>query len=192
MAKPGRKRKWNAQRRATTRAGRKAPDHGTPELLQKRAEIVGRKDAAHPHAGDPLGVLHLAGHIDEPQMNAGWTYAVLRWRLFGKPMAETRLYERYLSGVLGPAPSVQGVPDDVEPCLRAAFNRGELALRDAGRLSWLAARSVAVEQRLPDWFWRVRHAAPQQDDPIEKLALQRGLAALADVYGTARRRADRR
>ena len=34
-------------------------------------------------------------------MDAGWIYAVMRWRAFGKPTPHTHIYTRYASGLTG-------------------------------------------------------------------------------------------
>jgi hypothetical protein len=72
MARPGRKRDPEARRRKRTRVKRRPLDRGTPEFVARRELLVGADGARDPRAGDPLGVLRLAGHISQEQMDAGW------------------------------------------------------------------------------------------------------------------------
>jgi hypothetical protein len=180
VARAGRKRRIDARRRATTREGRAPRDEGTPQLRAHRARLVGAAQSSDPRAAEPLGILAMAGILSAAQVDAGWRYAVLRWRLFGSPMPATRLYQRYLGGLVGPSAAVAAtLSDTAERRLRDLFEEADAALRSAGDLAWRETRRVAVEQTLPDWFWRLRMAQPVVGDDALRAALQSGLAELA-------------
>jgi hypothetical protein len=186
VARAGRKRQAGARRRATTRAGRSPRDQGTPELLAHRARLVGRAHSGDPRVAEPLGVLSMAGILTPGQVDAGWRYAVLRWRLFGSPLPDTRLYQRYLSGVVGPVSATAPLSEASERRLRDAFEGADAALRAAGIVAWRETRRVAVEQRLPDWFWRARLGQPVVGDDHLRCALQSGLTALGTHWRSGR------
>ena len=187
MARAGRKRSINAVRRKRTRAERRPLDAGTPELFEKRRLIVGAAGARDPRAGDPRGALRLCGHISQPQMDAGWIYAVMRWRAFGKPSPYTHIYERYASGLTGMRAGGASLYPDTDERARDIFARGDNVLRNAGRLAWSETRHVAIEHRLPAWFCREKTRPLGKADAIEKAALLRGLDALAEAYGRGTR-----
>lgn len=128
----------------------------------------------------------MAGRLSASQVDAAWRYAVLRWRLFGTAMPHTRLYQRYLSGIVGPAVASAELSEHAERRLRAAYEAADGALRDAGALAWRETRHVAVEQRLPDWFWRVRLGQPVVGDAAACRALQAGLSVLALHFRSGR------
>lgn len=80
--RPGRPRNSTAARHAS---GRIVHHHGpvhTPELVERRAELVGVKNATNALAGTPLGILRLTGRISERQYQAGEKagYAWQEWR----------------------------------------------------------------------------------------------------------------
>lgn len=183
MARPGRKRSADARRRQRTRAGRRPVDHGTPELMARRALLVGADGARDPRAADPLGILQMAGHISRDQMDAGWVYAVMRWRAFGKPTPYTSIYERYAVGLAGYRAGDASLYPDTDMRARDVFARGDNALRNAGRLSWSETRQVTVEHHLPAWYWRLKNGPLGRADAVERAALLRGLDALAEAYG---------
>ncbi len=196
MARPGRKRSAGARRRQRTRAGRRPADRGTPELIAKRALLVGADGARDPRAADPLGVLQMTGHISRDQMDAGWIYAVMRWRAFGKPTPYTSVYERYASGLTGYRPGDASLYPETDVRARDVFARGDNALRNAGRLAWSETRRATVEHRLPAWYWRLKSGSLGRADALERAALIRGLDALSEAYGrgafgTANARASR-
>jgi len=182
MARPGRKRSVDARRRQRTRAGRQPADRGTPELMAKRALLVGADGARDPRAADPLGILQMAGHISRDQMDAGWIYAVMRWRAFGKPTPYTSIYERYAVGLTGCRAGDASLYPETDMRARDVFARGDNALRNAGRLSWSETRQVSVEHRLPGWYWRLKSGPLGWADALERAALLRGLDALAEAY----------
>ncbi|MBO6782588.1 MAG: hypothetical protein JJ899_04840 [Alphaproteobacteria bacterium] len=183
MARPGRKRSVDARRRRRTRAGRRTADAGTPELIAKRALLVGADGARDPRAADPLGILQMAGHISRDQMDAGWIYAVMRWRAFGKPTPYTSVYERYATGLTGFRAGEASLYPDTDLRARDIFARGDNALRNAGRLAWSETRRATVEHTVPAWYWRLKSGPPGRADALERAALLRGLDALAEVYG---------
>lgn len=182
MARAGRKRQAGARRRATTRDGRRTIDRGTPELRAHRARLVGVAQSSDPRAAEPLGILSLAGLVTPAEVDAGWRYAVLRWQLFGSPLPDTRLYQRYLAGFTGPAGTTAPLGEAAERLYRARFEAADAALRQAGTLAWRETRRVAVEQALPDWFWRTRIGQTLVGDMARRRALQAGLAALAEHW----------
>ena len=183
MARAGRKRKLDAVRRKTTRRERRPADAGTPEFYARRALVVGADGVRDPRSGDPLGILRLSGHISQAQMDAGWVYAVMRWRAFGKPTPYTHIYERYASGLTGMNAGGANLYPDADARARDIFARGDNVLRNAGRLAWSETRRVSVEHRLPAWFWRAKTGPLGKADAIERAALLRGLDALAEAYG---------
>ena len=183
MARPGRKRSVDARRRRRTRAGRRPADHGTPELLARRALLVGADGAHDPRAADPLGVLQMAGHISQDQMDAGWVYAVMRWRAFGKPTPYTSIYERYATGLTGYSAGQASLYPETDTRARDVFERGDNALRNAGRLAWSETRRATVEHCLPGWYWRAKSGPLGRADAVERAALLRGLDVLAQAYG---------
>jgi hypothetical protein len=154
-------------------------DAGTPQLRAHRARLVGAAHGDDPRAGDPLGILAMAGLLTAAQVDAGWRYTVLRWRLFGSPLPATRFYQRYLAGIVGPGAAGATLGEAAEKRLRDVFEEADAALRAAGMLAWRETRRTAVEQVLPDWFWRIRSARPVVGDTACRDALQAGLAALA-------------
>ncbi len=147
-------------------------------MLAHRARLVGQARSADLRAADPLGILSMAGILSAAQVDAGWRYAVLRWRLFGKASPDTRLYQRYLAGIVGPMAASEPLSEASERRLRAAFEDADRALREAGAVAWRETRRVAVEQKLPDWFWRARFGHPVVGDDTLRRALQTGLTAL--------------
>jgi len=187
MARAGRKRSPNAVRRKRTRAERRPLDTGTSELFAKRRMIVGAAGARDLRAGDPLGALRLCGHISQAQMDAGWIYAVMRWRAFGKPTPYTHSYERHASGLTGMRADGVSLYPEADERARDIFARGDNLLRNAGRLAWSETRQVAIEHRLPAWFWREKSRPLGKADAIEKAAMMRGLDALAEAYGRRER-----
>jgi len=187
VARAERKRKPDAVRRRTTRVERRRIDAGTPEFQARRALLVGADGARDPRAGDPLGILRLSGHITQAQMDAGWIYAVMRWRAFGKPTPYTHIYARYTSGLTGMTGGDATLYPDTDRRARDIFARGDNALRNAGRLAWSETRRASVEHRLPAWFWRAKTGPLGKADAIERAALLRGLDALAEAYGRGRR-----
>jgi hypothetical protein len=150
MARPGRRCQAGARRRETTRAGRRPADRGTPELRAHRARLVGVAHSDDPRAADPLGILSMAGLLSPAEVDAGWRYAVLRWQLFGSPLPDTRLYQRYLAGFVGPVGATAPLDEPAERQQRARFEAADAALRDIGTLAWRETRKVAVDQALPD------------------------------------------
>lgn len=161
-------------------------DAGTPQLRAHRARLVGHAHSDDPRAADPLGILSMAGVLTPEQVDAGWRYAVLRWQLFGSPHPDTRLYQRYLGGIVGVAGETPSLGERAERRLRAIYEGADRELRDAGGLAWREVRRVAVEQSLPDWFWRSRLAQPVLGDDVLCQALQTGLSALAAYWQAAR------
>ncbi len=86
----GRKRKNFAARLAGKHGQRISKhDHGTAELHQQRVAVVGALNAGSQLAGDPLGVLVLAGVITEMRRQAGANFAELHVRMYGRPQAST-------------------------------------------------------------------------------------------------------
>ena len=82
----------------TTRAGRMPKvDHGTAELLAHRAHLVGRANVKDQRAGDPLGVLVLAGVITDEQRQAGLEFARLHWAMYGRPFSSVGRYNGELT-----------------------------------------------------------------------------------------------
>ncbi|CAN0513940.1 unnamed protein product, partial [Discosporangium mesarthrocarpum] len=142
-----------------------------------RTRLVGVVHRDDPRAADPLGVLSLAGILSPAQVDAGWRFAVLRWHLFGKPMPDTRLYQRYLAGLVGPDSGCE-IDDATELRLRRSYEAADRALRDTGALAWSETRAVCVEQRLPTWFWRARLGQPVVGDATCRRALVAGLSTL--------------
>ena len=145
---------------------------------------MGVANADDPRAADPLGILSMAGLLTAVQVDAGWRYAVIRWRLFGSPRPTTRLYQRYLAGIIGPGAAVATLGESAERRLRDAFEGADAALRAAGPLAWRETRRTAVEQALPDWFWRLRLARPVVGDAAARDALLAGLSALVAHWRT--------
>jgi hypothetical protein len=186
VARAERKRKPDAVRRRTTRVERRRIDAGTPEFQARRALLVGADGARDPRAGDPLGILRLSGHITQAQMDAGWIYAVMRWRAFGKPTPYTHVYASYTSGLTGMTGGDATLYPDTDRRARDIFARGDNALRNAGRLAWSETRRASVEHRLAAWFWRAKTGPLGKADAIERAALLRGLDALAEAYGRGR------
>ena len=131
MARAGRKRDPAARRRQTTRAGRSPVDHGTAELMAQRGSLVGAANAGDQRDSYALGILNLNRRINDRQMEAGWLFAVLRWRLYGKPFAAARDYRAYLSRDPGEVADVD-VDDEAE--LRRRYDVAEHALRKQGTL----------------------------------------------------------
>lgn len=190
MARAGRKRKLDAVRRKTTRRERRPAHAGTPEFYARRALLVGAAGARDPRSGDPLGILRLSGHITQAQMDAGWVYAVMRWRAFGKPTPYTHIYQRYASGLTGMNAGGADLYPDADARARDILARGDNVLRNAGWLAWSETRRVSVEHRLPGWYWRSKTGPLSKADAIERAALLRGLDALAVAYGRGDRNSD--
>ncbi len=80
MARRGRKVKFDAKRRKTTKLGqgRCSLDLGTPEQQERRKKIGGS-------AVFPLDVLLQIGAITPDEHAAGWRYAKTAWGIFGHP-----------------------------------------------------------------------------------------------------------
>ncbi len=176
MARRGRKRNPDALRHHTTRTGRSKPDLGTDELMRKRAALVGGQNQRDQLAGDPLGILLLNGLLNEDQVRAAWRFAILRWRLFGKPFpAAARMYDPYR-----PRSKTEPVGD---PAGEDRYARCCAALKQCGRLAWQEVRSTAVEQRLPAWFLRLKLGQMRTGDGRRQEALKLGLDALAREFG---------
>jgi hypothetical protein len=126
MAKRGRKRKPNARRRETTRAGRAGiTDPGSRLLRQQRYLLTGDPDLPV----DPLGVLLGRGRIDAVQYHAGRDLQELletiRTGLYGNPGSVQGSWLAILAGgaIRGPASNIAG------PALWALRNLARIQAR---------------------------------------------------------------
>ena len=167
----GRKRKnknFQAALNGTRRTSRH--DHGTAELLQHRVALVGAHHATSQLAGDPLGVLVLAGVITEQQRQAGIGFAELHVRMYGRPQASTG----QLNGDVSFGRLVRGGNfAAADEATTAAYKRLRKRLNSAGKIAVDEVRLVAVEQKLPSW-----QVDPRPGDQRRIRALRCGLERL--------------
>ena len=176
MGRRGRRRDPNALRHQTSRAGRTRIDHGTDELMRKRADLVGSQNQNDQMAGDPLGILQLNGLLNEDQVHAAWRFAILRWRLYGKPFpSAARVYDPYRPR--------KASDSEGDPAAEDRYARCCDVLKNCGRLAWQEVRNTAMEQRLPAWFLRLKMGQMRGGDERRKQALQMGLDALVGEFG---------
>ncbi len=144
--------------------------------MAKRANLVGRQNQKNPLAGDPLGILLLNGLLTEDQAHAAWRFAILRWRLYGKPFpGAARVYDPFR-----PKGTTETAAD---PVGEDRYNKCCEVLRDCGRLAWQEVRNTAMEQRLPAWFLRLKMGQIRKGDGRRQEALISGLDALAREFG---------
>ena len=143
--------------------------------MRKRADLVGRQNQRNPLAGDPLGILLLNGHLSEDQVHAAWRFAILRWRLYGKPFpAAAKIYDPYRPN-RGSAPEADPVGED-------RYAKCCEILKDCGSLAWQEVTHTAMEQRLPAWFLRLKMGEMRHSDGRRKAALRLGLDALVREF----------
>ena len=175
-ARPGRKRKPIEKR-----APRMGRDLGTPELAAKRAALAGKGDPTL--AASALGVMEARGFLSGEQHRAGVRYANMRRLHMGS--------DGVAACVLAMEP--HGRPLEAEDEERdvkdwARFKAAHEALRRAGALVKSEVDGVAVHDRLPGWWWRLREGKPRPGDERRQAALRDGLDSLAVLFGYKTRR----
>ncbi|MHA1565277.1 MAG: hypothetical protein ACTSX7_08210 [Alphaproteobacteria bacterium] len=144
--------------------------------MRKRAELVGCQNQRDPLASNPLGILLLNGHLSEDQVHAAWRFAILRWRLYGKPFpAAAKVYDPFRPN-RGSEPAADPVGED-------RYAKCCEVLKDCGLLAWQEVRSTAMEQRLPAWFLRLKMGEMRDGDGRRQEALRLGLDALVREFG---------
>ena len=141
---------------------RQAVDHGTPEVLARRAESVGREDAARQEAEHAIGRLYLRGVINEGQHAAGLKFARLAHRLERLLMAPRRPRAVRLDGLRGGE-----APDDAE-----AYRRTLAGYQ--GAYEAVSARGRRVLMATVD--------AVKGEDPTDVEAVMEGLEALREHF----------
>lgn len=140
------------------------------EVLERRADLVGRRYAMQPEAGYALGQAFLIGLIDRRQHDAGlaFRHAWQRWAsLAGLPPHEMTQRTGRMSG---------DVDEDIWQRVRNRFMAAADALEmiQPRRLVWVAVECVVMDDVLPPSF-------PERYKAVA--ALKAGLSALGDHFG---------
>lgn len=156
---------------------RAALSAATPETVAQRAALVGNDNARDARAGDPLGILLLAGMITPRQHAAGESMGIT-WRKWCREMGFRRPHP-LVSGA-GHALDVPDMEADAWDRLRAkdAALRSIVAQQPARRLMETVLWSLMVELTLPP---RLDPRRERWGQGIE--ALGRALDQVADYLG---------
>lgn len=186
MSRKGRKRNPAAKRHQTTRAGQgRTAKEPVPEMaMERKLELVGDKSKLD-MADTPLHILAARGIISRQLADAGMTFAVLRWSLFGRPFTgETTLAKVQSGGGRSLVDEVAAMESEI--IRRDKYERADAALRTTGSRARTQVVNVAVAQRLPPWLARQgRSMVIRSGDETDALALKAGLEAIADELGVA-------
>ena len=170
LARTGRKRKHKGVMPPEKRRRATAVDHGTPELMIKRAAVVGMANAARQEAGDALGVLMLSGHLSETQRAAGARYADLRRSIIGDPHCSIWAYD---------PDNIQEAESLLENTAgQAMWTRCLRAIKPLGSIAKSELDNIAVFNRLPSWFTRTH---VRSGDARKQYLLKRALTILDEV-----------
>lgn len=152
-SKGGRPRKsgprYKSGQRKETKIGAKMGDAMTPELLQRRADLVGAGNARDQMAAYPIGQMRLAGLITDRQWRAGSEMAV-KWRQWSAMADAPRRDAPAIDGThpgLGRGDNAQrwAALDKEMTMLRAAV----MAVRPHPRLAMSLLESTLVDEVTP-------------------------------------------
>lgn len=177
MARPGRKRKWNAQRRKTTREGRQPKATPTPERLLKMAELVGYEvKGYHTDCSSPLRVLQARGVITASMVDAGHRYTDMHRATFPKLQAKiSSIGSRQGKGSIS-------MPSEYtdDKAIEAELNFWELnkALTRLSKNIQYQVNEVTIDWGLPAWFVRSVNGTMTTNDDIDRDDMIEGLTAL--------------
>lgn len=154
---------------------RPARDTGTREARARRVDVVGERYADHEWAGDVLGCLALRCHgFTERMREIGFQYADLRKAMVGSAASGISSYSEWVP----PGPNERAMPG---AAVEAKWGRCMDALLPLGQMAKHELDAAAVEQRMPQWFFR-RNALTQND----KLARDALVSALRALQGVMR------
>jgi hypothetical protein len=139
--------RWDANR------NRRGRDYGTDELRLKKA--LAARGADPSQTNDPLQLAGARGLYTEDQVRAGYWFATLRAKCFGRADLSIKIYERF---VRSPARSEDAIAVDPERELKDEEARrwyGTLLAeidRECGRSARDALTNIVVYNRWPAWL----------------------------------------
>ena len=171
-----RKRNNRAKRKPNGKIeyGRRKPDHGTPEQILRRQELVGNGDPAL--STTALGILLAHEVISREQYDAGETYAKLRFKAFGKPFPKASQMGEVVHEHIT---SEDTLHDFDQAQARKRYEELDRELRRKGRKYRDEVYNIAVESRFPRWARKEVHI--RVSDPKRKEAFTEGLRVLQEV-----------
>ena len=136
-------------------------------------------------AESPLALMRAKGVLTEAQYEAGWRFAVARYRVFGRPFERAGSYSEWVGGN-GDNSEARDPDRDSQNAM--AYKSVWEVLHRVSRLAALEVLNATVHQRVPGWWARWGLLTIRAGDVRRQSQFFAGLNALVAYYGLEQRR----